>query len=113
MFRQKPNLAFFSIVLICATTMATTFAANTAMPTYPSATNNLQGMPANSGMMQLVTSDAADKVDSWYGAHLPKTCKHETASGGAKYACPGNNIMITPDKGKTVITHMASWIGGH
>jgi hypothetical protein len=64
-------------------------------------------------MMQLVTSDAVDKVDAWYGMHLPKNCTHQTARGGAKYACPGTNVMITPSHGKTLITHMASWIGGH
>jgi hypothetical protein len=45
--------------------------------------------------------------------HLPKNCTHQTARGGAKYACPGTNVMITPSHGKTLITHMASWIGGH
>lgn len=87
-------------------------AADNSLPVYPNAASRLQGVPAGAGLSQYETSDPADKVDAWYGAHLPKTCAHETARGGAKYACPGTNIMITPDKGKTVITHMASWIGG-
>lgn len=111
MRRKTMHIEFLS-VLVGIAAAAPVFAAD-AIPTYPNATNNLQGVPANSGMTQLATPDAADKVDAWYGAHLPHTCKHETAKGGAKYACPGTNIMITPSGGKTLITQMAGWIGGH
>lgn len=89
------------------------FAADSSLPVYPNAGSRLHGMPSGSGLSQYETTDSTEKVDAWYGAHLPKACKHETAQGGAKYACPGTNIMITPDKGMTVITHMASWVGGH
>jgi hypothetical protein len=98
--------------LILATTTTRSLAADNSLPVYPGATNRMQGVPAGAGLAQYETADPADKVDAWYGAHLPKTCKHETARGGAKYACSGTSIMITPDRGKTVITHMASWIGG-
>lgn len=112
MTRKRLQHASF-LALACAAATLPVFAAGNAMPVYPNAASRLQGVPAGSGLAQYETADSADKVDAWYGAHLPKTCKHETAQGGAKYACPGTNIMITPDKGKTVITHMASWIGGH
>ena len=101
----------FSVALI-GLAMATCALAADTIPTYPNTTNNLQGVPANSGMTQLATSDTAEKVDAWYGAHLPKTCKRETAKGGFKYTCPGTNVMITPSGGKTLITQMAAWIGG-
>ena len=100
------------VALTCAAATPPSLAADNSLPVYPNAANRMQGVPASAGLEQYETADSAGKVDAWYGAHLPKSCKHENAQGGAKYACPGTNIMITPDKGKTVITHMASWIGG-
>lgn len=110
-----PNLRAQYASLIALTVVASTLplrAADNAPPVYPNAADRIHGVPAGAGLAQYETADSVDKVDTWYGAHLPKTCKHETAQGAAKYACPGTNVMITPDKGKTVITHMASWIGG-
>ena len=100
--------------ICCAITCTVAIAAFAAggVPVYPNAANALAGMPANAGLMQLTTADPVAKVDAWYGANLPKNCTHQTARGGAKYACPGTNIMITPSNGKTVITHMSSGLGG-
>ena len=100
------------VALTCTAVSLPSLAADNSPPVYPSAANRMPGVPARGGLEQYETADSADKVDAWYGAHLPKSCTHESAQGGAKYACPGTNIMITPDKSKTVITHMASWIGG-
>jgi hypothetical protein len=111
MGRRLPCASF--IALIFATATLPLRAAGNSTPVYPNAANRMRGVPAGVGLAQYETADPVDKVDAWYGAHLPKTCKHETAQGGAKYACPGTNVMITPDKGKTVITHMAAGIGGH
>ena len=110
--RRRPQRASLMALAFVITGLPL-YAADNAVPVYPNASNRLQGVPGGAGLAQYETTDSVDKVDTWYGAHLPKTCKHETAKGGAKYACPGTNVMITPDKGKTVITHMASWIGGH
>lgn len=100
------------VMLILAAAMPRVRAAESAEPIYPNAARRLQGVPGGAGLAQYETADPVGKVDAWYGAHLPKSCRHESAKGGAKYACPGTNIMITSDKGKTVITQMASWIGG-
>lgn len=108
---RKEMCRQFSVALI-GLAMATSAVGADSIPTYPNATNNLQGVPLNSGMTQLTTSDTAEKVDAWYGAHLPKTCKREAAKGGSKYACPGTNVMITPNSGTTLITQMAAGIGG-
>lgn len=112
MTNRRPQYASLIALTFVAATLPLR-AADNSVPVYPNAANRMQGVPAGAGLAQYETPDSVDKVDTWYGAHLPKTCKHETAQGGAKYACPGTNVMITPDKGKTVITHMASWIGGH
>jgi hypothetical protein len=109
--RRLRHIALGALTFAAATTPL--LAADNSLPVYPNAASRLQGVPGGAGLAQYETPDSADKVDAWYGAHLPKTCTHETAQGGAKYSCPGTNIMITPNKGKTVITHMASWIGGH
>ncbi|MBS0515075.1 MAG: hypothetical protein JSS16_06360 [Proteobacteria bacterium] len=86
-----------------------------AVPSYPNAVNKNPELPRGSPMFQLETADAASAVDAWYGAHLPKSCTHQTAQGGAKYACPNASIMITPHDGKTLITHMSPMGGmfGH
>lgn len=90
-------------------------AADSSMPVYPGAVNKTPDVPAGGPLSQIETSDPMIKVDAWYGSRLPKTCAHETAQGGAKYACPGTNIMITPHDGKTLITYIASTGGlfGH
>ena len=109
---RRPQHIVLTAITLAATTLPL-YAADNSVPVYPNAANRMQGVPAGAGLAQYETADSVDKVDRWYGAHLPQNCKHETAQGGAKYACPGTNVMITPDKGKTVITHMAAGIGGH
>ena len=109
---RRPQHLVLTAMALVATTVSL-YAAENSVPVYPNAANRLQGVPAGAGLAQYETADSVDKVDGWYGAHLPKDCKHETAQGGAKYACPGTNVMITPDKVKTVLTHMAAWIGRH
>ena len=111
MTNRRSQYAFLVALTFVAATLPLR-AADNSLPVYPNAANRMQGVPAGAGLAQYETDDSVEKVDTWYGAHLPKTCKHETAQGGAKYGCPGTNVMITPDKGKTVITHMASSIGG-
>jgi len=85
--------------------------ATAACRSTPGATNKTPDVPAGGPLSRLETSDPVSKVDAWYGNRLPKECTHETAHDGAKYACPGKNIMITPDDGKTLITYIAS-MGG-
>jgi len=103
------------VALVCAVAALPAFAAGNGVPSYPNGVNKLAGMPPSSGMVQLETADAVSKVDAWYGAHLPKNCTHETAQGGAKYACPNVSIMIGPNQGKTLITHIPAMGGmsGH
>jgi len=103
------------VALFCAGFSLHAVAAGGGTPVYPNATNKNPELPIGSPMFQLETADAAATVDAWYGAHLPKGCTHQTAQGGAKYACPGINIMITPNGGKTLITHMSPMGGmlGH
>jgi len=100
-----------AVALICAVAVFPAAAAGNGVPSYPNAVNKNADMPPGSPLFQLETADAAATVDAWYGAHLPKSCTHQTAQGGAKYACGNVNIMITPDHGKTLITHMSS-MGG-
>lgn len=103
------------VALFCALFSLCAVAAADGTPVYPNATNKNPELPIGSPMFQLETNDAAAIVDAWYGAHLPKGCTHQTAQGGAKYACPGINVMITPNGGKTLITHMSPMGGmlGH
>lgn len=72
-------------------------------------------LPVGLPMFQLETADSPAEVDAWYGAHLPRNCRHESSQGGATYACGEVNIMTTTDHGKTLITHMSSMGGmlGH
>lgn len=105
-----------TIVLIFAVAVFPTAAAGNGVPSYPNAVNKNAELPVGSPMFQLETNDSAATVDAWYGAHLPKSCTHQTAQGGAaKYACGNVNIMITPNHGKTLITHMSPMGGlfGH
>lgn len=97
-----------AIALICIVVTLPAAAAGNGVPSYPNAVNRNPDLPPGSPLFQLETADASAIVDAWYGAHLPKSCTHQTAQGGAKYACPNVNIMITPHDGKTLITHLAS-----
>jgi len=94
--------------LICVVAAPPASAASNGIPSYPNAVNKNPDLPPGSPLFQVETADAAATVDAWYGARLPKICTHQTAQGGAKYACPNVNIMITPHDGKTLITQMAT-----
>ncbi|MBS0589983.1 MAG: hypothetical protein JSR65_05030 [Proteobacteria bacterium] len=107
MNRTSKRFSIVSAVIVAIAALPAA-AANNGVPIYPNAVNKNAELPVGSPMFQLETADAAATVDAWYGAHLPKSCAHQTAQGGAKYACGNVNIMITPNHGKTLITHMAS-----
>lgn len=107
---RTPDRSSIFILLIGA--FATPLlAASESAPIYPGTANKTPGVPPGGPLSQLETTDPLSKVDAWYGEHLPKNCTHQTAQGGAKYACPERNIMITVHDGKTLITYISS-MGG-
>ncbi|MBS0212671.1 MAG: hypothetical protein JSR26_05735 [Proteobacteria bacterium] len=86
-------------------------AAAGTLPVYPDAVNKTPDMPAGGALSQLETADSVDKVDAWFASRLPKSCAHMAAQGGAKYTCGNRVIVISPNKGKTLISYL-TMMGG-
>lgn len=104
-------------ILFAAPAFAADYQLDGQLPMYPKGTLDAKeasltpaaiahGVP----LVQL-TSDSVSTVNTWYVAHLPKTCARQEASGGLKFACPGGSIMVYSHDGKTQIAFVPPMLG--